>query len=128
VSTRPDTRTLEALYRERYEDFLRIARSIQSGAEEGGCTPWLVKDPPLLLLGAQRSGDDFFHAGQVPESDAKVEVHFADGVTKAVDTSDGFALMPIPAAETAGSAFFVELRAYDRTGNELAKRGLQVRR
>jgi RNA polymerase sigma-70 factor, ECF subfamily len=28
VSTRPDTRALEALYRERYEDFLRIARSI----------------------------------------------------------------------------------------------------
>lgn len=102
--------------------------AFQSGAEEGGCTPWPVKDPPLLLLAAQRSGDDFFVAGQVPESVAKVEVRFADGVTKTVDTSDGFALMAIPAAETAGSAFFVELRAYDRTGNEIAKRGLQVRR
>jgi RNA polymerase sigma-70 factor (ECF subfamily) len=28
VSTRPDIRALEALYRERYEDFLRVARSI----------------------------------------------------------------------------------------------------
>jgi len=102
--------------------------AFQSGAEEGGCTPWPVKDPPLLLLGVQRSGDDFFLAGQVPESVAKVELRFADGFTKTVDTSDGFALTPIPAAETGGRAFFVELRAYDRAGHELAKRGFQVRR
>jgi hypothetical protein len=102
--------------------------AFQNGAEEGGCTPWPVKDPPLLLLGVQRSGDDFFLAGQLPESVSNVEVHFSDGITKTVDTSNGFALMPIPAAETLGDSFFIELRAYDRTGNEIAKRGLQVRR
>jgi hypothetical protein len=101
--------------------------SFQSGAEEGGCTPWPVTDPPLLLLSAERSGDDFFLAGQVPEAVAKVELRFADGLTKTVDTSDGFALTPIPAAKTAGGVFFVELRAYDRNGNEIAKRGLKVR-
>lgn len=102
--------------------------AFQSGAGEGGCTPWPVKDPPLLLLGAQRSRDDFFIAGQVPETVAKVEVHFSDGHTKTVDTSDGFALMPIPATETVADSFFVELRAYDETGREMAKRGLQVKR
>jgi hypothetical protein len=102
--------------------------AFQSGAGEGGCTPWPVKDPPLLLLAAQRSRDDFFLAGQVPESVAKVEVHVSDGLRKAVDTSDGFALMPIPATETVGDSFFIELRAYDQNGKELAKRGLEVKR
>ncbi|MFL5952607.1 MAG: hypothetical protein ACJ76I_00670 [Gaiellaceae bacterium] len=100
--------------------------AFRGGGEEGGCTPWPIKDPPLLLLGAQRAGGDFFLAGQVPPSVAKVEVRFADGVTKTLDMTDGFALAPIPAAETAGDSFFVELRAYDAAGHELARRGLKT--
>jgi hypothetical protein len=100
--------------------------ALEGGAEEGGCTPWPIKGPPLLLLGAQRSGGDFFLAGEVPPSVVKVEARFADGVTKTLDTSDGFALAPIPAAETAGDSFLVELHAYDSAGREIAKRGLKT--
>jgi hypothetical protein len=100
--------------------------ALEGGAEEGGCTPWPIKGPPLLLLGAQRSGGDFFLAGEVPPSVVKVEARFADGVTKTLDTSDGFALAPIPAAETAGDSFLVELHAYDSAGHEIAKRGLKT--
>jgi hypothetical protein len=102
--------------------------SFENGAQEGGCTPWPIKDPPLLLLNAQHSGGDYFLAGQVPASVAKVQVRFSDGVSKIIDPTDGFALMAIPAAEAVGDSFFVELRAYDRNGVEIAKRGLKVRR
>jgi hypothetical protein len=102
--------------------------SFEIGAGEGGCTPWPVKEPPLLLLAAQQSGGDYFLAGQVPDSVAKVQVRFSDGVSKIVDPTDGFALMAIPAAETLGDSLFVELRAYDRSGKEIAKRRLKVRR
>jgi hypothetical protein len=101
--------------------------SFANGAEEGGCTPWPVKDPPLLSLTAQNSGKDVFLAGQVPGSVAKVQVRFADGVSKIVDPSDGFALMAIPAAETGGESLLLELRAYDAAGNQIAKRRLQVK-
>jgi hypothetical protein len=101
--------------------------SFESGAEEGGCTPWPIKDPPLLLLNAERSGSDVFIAGQLPEAVAQVRVRFPDGVDKVVDPTDGFALTAIPAAEAAASPLFVELRAYDQAGHEIAKRGLKVR-
>jgi hypothetical protein len=98
-----------------------------NGAGQGGCTPWPDREPPLLLLNAQTSGGDMFLLGQVPEHVAKVTVRFADGTSVSIDTSIGFALAELPSAELSGQATFVELRAYDRNGNEIAKRGLKVR-
>jgi hypothetical protein len=98
-----------------------------NGAGQGGCTPWPDREPPLLLLNAQTSGGDMFLLGQVPENVAKVTVRFADGKSVSIDTSIGFALAELPSAELSGEATLLELRAYDKRGNEIAKRGLKAR-
>lgn len=106
-----------------------------NGAEGGGCTPWpltpkLTLGNPLNLIGTQSSGPDsaVFLAGQVPEEISRVTASFPDGRTEEARTEDGYSVYAVRQDELRAGGVRVVLRGYDASGNELATRGVTVRR
>jgi hypothetical protein len=102
--------------------------TFSSGAEQGGCTPWPVREGPLKLLNTQRSSGDLFLVGQTRRDVAKVTIRFRNRSSESVNTTDGFAVAALPANEIYAKTTFLELQAYDAAGRELAKRGMRLRR
>ncbi|MGD0273869.1 MAG: hypothetical protein ABSB96_09100 [Gaiellaceae bacterium] len=104
-----------------------------TGTQAGGCPPWPLTDKitegnPLLLISANTAGNDVFLGGQVPDQVASVTVTFTDGAVANAKTEDGFVVYPIPAAELANGRTLLALRAYDRSGAQIAQRGFGIRR
>lgn len=102
--------------------------------QEGGCTPWPVNDTdskgkrdPLMFIAAAEAGNDVFLGGTVPDQVASVTVTFPDGTVENAKTEDGFVVYPIPAAKLANGRTLLVLRAYDRSGAQIAQRGLGIR-
>ena len=56
-----------------------------------------------------------------------VTVTFPDGTIENAKTEDGFVVYPIPAAKLADGRTLLVLRAYDRSGAQIAQRGLGIR-
>lgn len=106
----------------------------RGGEEEGGCPPWplterLTLGNPLNLISPSPAGNgDVFLGGQVPDQVASVTVTFPDGTVAGAKMEDGLVVYPIPAAELAGGRTTLALRAYDRSGTQIAQRGLGVQK
>jgi hypothetical protein len=104
----------------------------RGGEEEGGCPPWPISDlpkgNPLAFLGVNVAGSDLFLGGEVPDQVASVTVTFPDGTVANAKTADGFVVYPIPAAELANGRTRLAIRAYDRSGVQIAQRGLGIRK
>lgn len=99
---------------------------VLGGGDSGGCTPWPPQGAPLQLLNLQGSGNDLFLTGPVPGSVDSIRVSFSDGKTAAAETIEGFVAYPLPAEQAAAAAITVVVRALDRDGQEIAKRGLKT--
>jgi hypothetical protein len=99
------------------------------GSGGGGCTPWPVKEKPLLLISAAASGADVFLNGQLPPTVARVTVTYPGGSSASIAPIDDFLVYPIPKGRLANhNAIVVALRAYDADGNQIDQRGLRVTR
>jgi hypothetical protein len=99
---------------------------VRGGGDGGGCTPWPPQGPPLQLLNLQRSGNDIFLTGPVPDSINSVKVTFSDGKTATARTIEGFVAYPLPSHETTGTTITVVVQGLDGHGQEIAKRGLKT--
>jgi hypothetical protein len=99
---------------------------VSLGGQEGGCTPWPPHGPPLQLLNLQRSGNDLFLTGPVPDTVDSVKVTFGDGKSAVVKTIEGFVAYPLPAEEAASATITLVVRGLDGNGEEIARRGLKT--
>jgi hypothetical protein len=107
----------------------------RNGLSGGGCTPWpgdytdnKGKYDPLMFISAELVVNDVFLDGQIPAQVASVTVSFPDGTVAHAKTQDGFLVYPIPLAEFAAGRTKLAIHAYDRSGAQIAQRGMGIRK
>jgi hypothetical protein len=111
----------------------RLSDPVKGDSVGGGCSPWPLTDMPqgnpLTLIAAweKDSGNNVFLSGMVPDRVASVTVTFPDGYVGKLTLKEGLVGYLVPAAELAGNRTLLVFRAYDKSGAQLAQRGLRIR-
>jgi hypothetical protein len=94
----------------------------------GGCTRWPVGGQPLAFVeGAATHGDVFF-TGPLPPATATVSLSYPNGESSEAEPIGGFLVYAVPHRFITGPPFKVTLRAFDRQGNRLDERAIEVTR
>lgn len=96
------------------------------GSGGGGCTPWPIREKPLLFVDGGRIAGDVFLTGPLRPDVASLTLTYADGETVTVKPVAGFLMYAIPSRLVHGGRVFVAVRAFDAGGERIDERGIRV--
>jgi hypothetical protein len=92
--------------------------NLTGGAGGGGCLPKGFKEQ--LALGVNNSGEESFLSGTVAPGTTTLELHFRNGETGTVATTEGAVLMPLTREQAESGGIKIAI-ARDKSGNEVGR-------